>query len=191
MRLKPIEHPPTLKLRLVYWFSRRRLGKVITPLKVAYARVPAALPIGRAITDYLEGGCRLDPALRLLVQAHIAHLNHCGFCLDIGEALALRRGLDQAKLRATHAYATDPRFTERERAAIAYVDEATTNKHVSDATFEKMRAHFSEEEIVEVTLLLAIEHYFNLLNLPLGIESDGLCALVPQSTKAAAAAARS
>ena len=191
MRLKPIEQPPTLKMRLVYGLSRRRFGKVITPLKVAYARVPAALPIGRAIADYLESGCRLDPALRMLLQTHIAHLNNCTFCVDIGEAQALRRGLDQAKLRATHAYATDPRFDARERAAIAYVDEATKNKHVSDATFEALRAHFSEEEIVEITLLLAIEHYFNLMNLPLGIESDGLCALVPQTTKAAAAAARS
>ena len=191
MRLKPIENPPTLKMRLVYALSRRRFGKVITPLKVAYARVPAALPIGRAVADYLETGCRLDPALRMLVQAHIAHLNKCTFCIDIGEALALRRGLDQARLRATHAYATDARFNERERAAIAYVDEATRNKQVSDQTFENLRAHFREDEIVEITLLLAIEHYFNLLNLPLGIESDGLCALVPEPTKAAAAAARS
>jgi alkylhydroperoxidase family enzyme len=48
---------------------------------------------------------------------------------------------------------------------------------VADTTFEALRKHFSEREIVELTFLNALENFYNLLNLPLGIEDDGLCAI--------------
>ena len=68
-------------------------------------------------------------------------------------------------------------FSERERAALAYVEEATRTKVVGDATFAELAKHFDEREIAELTLLNAIENFYNLLNLPLEVESDGLEAL--------------
>ncbi|MGH7635477.1 MAG: carboxymuconolactone decarboxylase family protein, partial [Gemmatimonadaceae bacterium] len=65
-------------------------------------------------------------------------------------------------------------------AALKYADEITRHKRVSDATFAALRKHFSEREIVEITFLNALENYYNLMNLPLEIESDGFCALVQQ-----------
>jgi len=50
-------------------------------------------------------------------------------------------------------------------------------KNVGDATFADRRRHFNEREIVEITWLNALGNYYNLLNLPLGIEADGLCAI--------------
>jgi alkylhydroperoxidase family enzyme len=61
--------------------------------------------------------------------------------------------------------------------ALAYVEEATRTKRVSDDTFAALRRHFGEREIVAITWLNAVENYFNLLNVPLGIEADGLCAI--------------
>ncbi|MGO9642184.1 MAG: hypothetical protein ACLP1Y_12880 [Candidatus Acidiferrales bacterium] len=60
---------------------------------------------------------------------------------------------------------------------LAYVEEATRHKRVSDATFEALRKHFKDWEIVEITWLNAVENYYNPINLPLEIESDGLCAI--------------
>ena len=57
------------------------------------------------------------------------------------------------------------------------MEETTRHKRVSDATFEALRKHCSEREIVEITWLNAFENYYNLINLPLEIESDGFCAL--------------
>jgi len=54
---------------------------------------------------------------------------------------------------------------------------STRHKRVSDATFASLRQHFSENEIVELTWLNAVHNYYNLINLPLEIESDGLCAI--------------
>jgi len=120
---------------------------------------------------------QLDPMLRLLVQHHVARLNGCGFCVDIGRAAAVQHRVDLGKIDAVSEYRGNPLFTERERAALAYVEEATRNKRVADATFEALRRHCDDREIVEITWLCAVENYFNLVNLPLEIESDGLCAI--------------
>jgi len=45
--------------------------------------------------------------------------------------------------------------------AVAYVEEATRHKRVSDATFQELRQHFSEREIVEITCLNAVHNYYN------------------------------
>ena len=176
-RLEPIERPQGLVLRIAYAASRRMLGKVITPMKVAYARVPALARLAWSVSNTLEKKLSLDPELRLLITAQASALNGCGFCLDMKHALAVREGLGLEKLQALSHYRTSPLFGERERAALDYAGEATRERRVRDETFERLRAHFSEREIVEITFANAAENFFNLLGVPLGIESDGLCAL--------------
>jgi alkylhydroperoxidase family enzyme len=114
----------------------------------------------------------------------VAGINGCGFCVDIARAVALQRKGAIDKALAVAEYRTDARFDERERAALAYVEEATRHKRVSDATFAALRAHFSEAEIVEITWMNAVENYFNLINVPLGIESDGFCAIAERRAAA-------
>ena len=59
---------------------------------------------------------------------------------------------------------------------------------MGDAIFAALRPHFDEREIVEITWLCAVENSFNLINLPLEIESDGLCAIAERRRSAAAPA---
>ncbi len=186
-RLAPIEQPKGFLLRLAYWGTRRMFGKVMTPLKVVTARVPESAKLTMAIQKFQKKGLTLDLELQLLIADQASTINGCSFCLDLGRAFALRSNLGLAKFEALEEYRTSPLFTERERAALAYTEEATRNKRVSDATFEKLRKHFTEREIVEITMINAIENLYNLTNLPLGIGSDGYCALVraPPSRSAA------
>jgi alkylhydroperoxidase family enzyme len=74
-------------------------------------------------------------------------------------------------------YQTSPLFSARERAALAFAEEATRHKQVSDAAFVALREHFSEPEIVEIVWLNAIHNSYSLVNVPLEIESGGLCAI--------------
>ncbi len=185
-RLAPIERPKGLMMRLAYWGMQRQFGKVMTPVKVMNARVPESLKPTAAIVKFSTKGLRLDPSLVLLVGDLASQINGCAFCLDLGRAMALRSHLDMKKFEALMDYKTSPLFTERERAALAYAEEATRNKRVSDTTFENLRKHFNEREIVEITWANAIENFYNLTNLPLGIGSDGFCLL--QQAKAGTAA---
>jgi AhpD family alkylhydroperoxidase len=178
MRLQPVEQPKGLMLRFAFWMTRRKIGKVITPLKVVTARVPQSLRMTYEISKMAENGFSLDRELQFLLHTHISQTNQCQFCIDISQALVLSEGGSLEKLQKLPHYREDPVFTPAERAALAYVEEVSRTKSASDATFDELRRHFSDSQIAEITLLNAIENYYNLINRPLQIESDGLCALV-------------
>ncbi len=178
MRLTAVENPSGLMLRFAYWMTRRRFGKVITPLKVVSARVPKSLRVSYEISKMMEHGFSLSKELQFLLHTHISQVNQCQFCIDIAQAEALRAVGSLEKIKNLAHYREDPAFTPAERAALAYVEEVSQTKTASDATFEELRRHFSDQQIAEITLLNAFENYYNLINRPLGIESDGLCALV-------------
>lgn len=174
MRLDPIEEPKNPLMRIAYFLSRRQLGRVITPLKVIYARAPRLGLLGARIVRTVETGLTLEPELRLLVTTQSSLLNGCTFCADLHRAQAVQERIGLDKFRALTEFRTSPLFTDRERAVLAYTEEATLQRRVSDATFEALRAQANEREIVEITWLNAIGNYFNLLAVPLQIESDEL-----------------
>jgi alkylhydroperoxidase family enzyme len=181
MRLTPIERPPTLLGKLLSFLYRRELGRPITPSQLIYNRVPAAWRISLAFLRFELFGAKLPQELRLLATTHVAMLNGCAFCQDIKRAFAVRRKLGMRKFDALAAWRTSDAFSARERAALAYVEEATRSKVVSDATFAELAKHFDEREIAELTLANAIENFYNLLNVPLEIEADGLEAIAARS----------
>ena len=174
MRLDPIDKPSSSLGRLMSFAMRRQLGKTIMPARVIYNRVPRMWNVTWALLRLQLQGLRIDPSLRLLVQTRAGMLNRCEFCQDIAKAMAVQQRIGLEKFRDLDAFATSPAFSERERAALAFVDEATRHKTVNDATFENLRKHFDDREIVEITLMNALENFYNLLNIPLEIESDGL-----------------
>src|SRR5258705_10832345 len=106
MRLSAIENPKSLMVRFAYWMSRRKVGKVMTPLKAVYARMPRTILVEYGIMRMLEGGLTLDRSLQFLVQHHVAEINGCGFCIDIGRAMAGGYQLDLAKLEALSQHRT-------------------------------------------------------------------------------------
>jgi alkylhydroperoxidase family enzyme len=178
MRLQPIENPSGLMMRIGFWFARRKFGKVITPMKVVTARVPKSARVSYEIAKFMEHGFSLDHDLQFLLHVHISEVNECHFCIDIGKAMVLSEGKSLDKINRLANYRDDPAFTPAERAALAYVEEVSQTKTASDATFAELRRHFNDEQIAEITVLNALENFYNLVNRPLGIESDGLCALV-------------
>ena len=191
MRLSPIEQPQGLKMRLAYAWSRRAVGKVITPLKVVYARVPKSLDLGRAMSKFLQSPFRIEKELVFLIESYTAGLNKCGFCVDIARAMALRSRPElMDKIAALPEFRTSPKFSARERAALAYTEAAMRDKHVSDEIFAMLQEHFSAKEIAEITLINAAENFYNMINVPLEIESDGLCALVPGARREKLATSR-
>lgn len=176
-RLQPIEKPAGLMMRFAYWMTRRQFGKVLTPMKVMYPRMPGVLRLSYEIQKFEMKGIRLEPGLHFMVATLASQINGCGFCVDLGRAMAVHEHIGMEKFNALSDFHNSPLFSGRERAALAYVEEATRNRQVSDATFEDLRRHFSEREIIEITWVNAVENYYNLINLSLGIESDGLCAI--------------
>ena len=155
MRLTPIESPRRPLVRLLYWSMRRQFGKAIMPFKVIFARLPSAIPSQLGIYWGLGRGLPIDGELELLLKTHTSSLNGCAFCVDIGRAMATYRGNTLEKVDAIAEWRTNPLFSEAERAALAYVDAMIAGPEVPDDVFNAVRKHYSEREVVELTVLVA------------------------------------
>lgn len=173
-KLQPIENP-SLAMRLVYYFSKKKFGKVLTPLKVAYSRLPLAFGRHTGQIGELDKKLKLRYDLALLIRHHVAQINNCTFCMDIGISIAIQGKNYSDKFYHMDEIKTNPLYSEADRAAIAFADELTRLKKVSDSTFSELKKYFSEREIVEMAWLVATEHYYNMVNVAFDIESDGLC----------------
>jgi alkylhydroperoxidase family enzyme len=173
--LAPIEKPHGLINRLVYAGTKRQFGKVLTPIKVVYARMPAAFGLFISKIAKLDKKLELPPETQMLVRERVARLNVCLFCIDIGRSFVINAKMNEAKFDAMEDYATSPLFSEAERAALDYVTELTRDKTVNPATFERLRKHYSERGICEIVWLVASEHVYNMTNIGLNIHSDMLC----------------
>ena len=176
MRLEAIENPSNPLLKIAYWFSRRQFGKVMTPLKVIYARKFSLLQFAMKIAKFEEKQNNLPPDLRLLIKIAAATDNGCTFCQDIALAQAVKGKLGTEKFVALVRQDESKQavFTEKERAVLAVIRQYASEKRVSDENFAELRKHFDETEIIEILALNAFEQFYNALTIPLGIESDGL-----------------
>jgi alkylhydroperoxidase family enzyme len=178
--LAPIEKPPGLFMKLAYAMTRRQFGKVITPVKVAYSRLPPAFGLFSSKISKLDKKLELPPETAMLIRERVARLNMCLFCIDIGRAFVIQESMNEAKFDALEDYRTSPLFTGAQRAALDYVTELTKDKQVDPNTFQRMAGYYSEREICEIVWLVASEHYYNITNIGLNIHSDMLCDISKQ-----------
>src|SRR5215831_6244084 len=129
--LPPIEKPKPFMMKLAYYFTRRQFGKVLTPLKVHSARLPAAFALFYGKIGRLDKKLQLPAETVLLIREQVARINVCLFCIDIGRSFTIKASMNQAKFDALDEYKTSPLFTDAERAALDYVTDLTKDKKVN------------------------------------------------------------
>jgi alkylhydroperoxidase family enzyme len=176
MRLAAIENPSNPLLKIAYWFSRRQFGKVLTPLKVIYARKFPLLQLAMKIAKFEERQNSLAPELRLLIKIAAATENGCTFCQDIALAQAVKGNLGTEKFVAlvNSDESKQTALTDAERAVLAVIRQYAAERKVSDENFAALRKHFDETQTIEILALNAFEQFYNAMTIPLEIASDGL-----------------
>jgi AhpD family alkylhydroperoxidase len=164
-------------LRLMYWRQRRRYGETLIPTQV-WGRQPVLLRRFLALFRAFERKNSPLPAqLRALITVRVSCVNHCAFCLDFNSMRVLREG-GEAKLEALNDFANSRQFSEKEKAALAYADAIThTDREPDDALFERIRTHFNDDAIVELTGLIAFQNMSSKFNSALDLPAQGLCKL--------------
>ena len=86
----------------------------------------------------------------------------------------------EAKLAEVATWRDSRLFTEAERVALDYAERMTiTGQRVDDELFARLRRHYTEPQIVELTAAVALENFRSKLNPALGVEAQGFC-MVPQ-----------
>jgi len=172
--LPPIEKPKGLVMKMVYYFTRKQYGKVLTPLTVFAARMPSAFGSFYGKVSQLDKKLLLPVETAMLVRQQVARINICLFCIDIGRWAAIKASINEAKLDALNDYETSPLFNDAERAVLDYVTTLTRDKKVDPKIFKRMAGYYSEREICEIVWLVASEHIYNMTNIGLNIHSDML-----------------
>jgi alkylhydroperoxidase family enzyme len=86
----------------------------------------------------------------------------------------------EAKVAEAADWRTSKRFSDAERVALEYADRVTyTDQKVDDELFGRLKQHYTEAQIVELTAAIALENFRSKFNPSLGIESQGFC-LIPR-----------
>src|SRR5438270_1221391 len=133
--------------------------------RVNYVRVaPEAFRAQRGLENYILQ-CGLEHSLLHLIKLRASYMNGCAYCVDMHTKDARHDSETEQRLYAVPVWRETPFFTPRERAALAWTEAVTAigNGGVSDALFEEAREHFSDEELVALTMAVVAINGWNRL----------------------------
>ena len=107
----------------------------------------------------------LEHGLIELVKTRASQINGCAFCIDMHTRDARKAGESEARLYLLDAWREAPHYTPRERAALAWTEALTlvASTRAPDEDYDGLKPHFTEEEIVKLSLLIAMINAWNRL----------------------------
>ncbi|KAY63885.1 IS110 family transposase [Mycobacterium tuberculosis] len=174
-RIQPL--PPKragLLIRVLYRIAKRRFGEVPEPFTVTahHRRLLIANVVHEALLQ--RASRKLPPSVRELAVFWTARSIGCSWCVDFGAMLQRLDGLDVDRLTDIDNYATSSKFSDDERAAIAYAEAMTADPHsVTDEQVADLRARFGEAGVIELTYQIGVENMRARMNSALGITEQG------------------
>lgn len=138
-----------------------RVGGRLNPYKLD----PGSHQAVRTWVAHLRQG-PIEESLRVLVYLRASQLNSCTFCLEMHTREARQIGVAQEKLDLLAAWRDARCFSDRERWALALTESVTRlgDAGVSDAVWNGVRGHFTEEETASLLWLIAEINVFNRVN---------------------------
>jgi uncharacterized peroxidase-related enzyme len=142
-------------------------AKQANPFFRAMAHRPEVLKNFPPLYTAVVGPGSVPRRVKVLVYLACSYANTCPFCIASNLPGARKAGITEDEIRALEA-GNDEVFPPAERAAIAYARELTKTAH-SESTSAELRAHYTDEQIVEITLVIGISNLTNRFNNGLGI----------------------
>jgi AhpD family alkylhydroperoxidase len=112
--------------------------------------------------------CGLEHPLLELIKTRASQINGCAYCIDMHTKDARAGGETEQRLYALSAWRETPFFTERERAALEWTEALTliSENDIPDTLYDAVRQHFSETELVDLSLAIVTINGWNRLAIP-------------------------
>ena len=175
--IKKLKEYP-LFLRPFFWSQKRKYGMVLNP-GLLWARVPklfSAIAILYGVLD--RKSSPLNPILRSLITVRVSQINYCNFCVDINSATLAKRTGSMNKVEELEDWKNSDTYDEKEKSVLEYTEAITySNQQVTNEQMNKLKEYFSEDEIVELTGLIAFQNLSSKFNSALDVEPQGFCKL--------------
>jgi AhpD family alkylhydroperoxidase len=104
-----------------------------------------------------------DLKLLDLVKVRVSQINGCAYCLHMHRHDAIKRGETEDRLLLLDAWRESKLYTERERAALAWAESLTriAEDHAPDADYEAAQSAFSEDELLALSVGIAMINAWN------------------------------
>lgn len=137
------------------------------PARIDYEKVaPGAIEALRTVEEYVRT-TSLDRSLLELVKLRASQINGCAYCVDMNTQDARAEGETEQRLYAVAVWRDTPFFTEKERAALAWTEAVTrvSWERVPDEVYRSARRHFSEKELVDLTMAVIAINSWNRLSI--------------------------
>ena len=168
-------------------------GSGMEPMEIWAYQPKMMMGMGR-FNQAVRKGKTVDERLKNLVELKGAQMIGCEFCVDLGSQICRNSGLSDEELLALPRYRQSELFSEREKLALDYaVAVMRTPVDVTDELFARMKEHFSDEQLVEITAHLTLVN-LDRFNAAFGIGSagfsEGMVCVPPDRPVANAALAR-
>lgn len=127
-----------------------------------YKANPAAIKALIGVEERI-GKSALEKSLTELVRLRASQINGCAYCVDMHTTDARNGGETERRLATVVVWRETPFFTDRERAALEWTEALTlvSLDHVPDAVWSAVRPHFSDAELVDLTLLISAINAWN------------------------------
>lgn len=127
---------------------------------------PGAFQAMWGIEKYL-GKSNLEFHLKELVKLRASQINGCAYCIDMHTKDARANGESEQRLYGVSAWREAPYYTERERAALAWTEAITliADNQIEDELFAQIQQHFSDTELVDLTLSIISINGWNRLSI--------------------------
>jgi AhpD family alkylhydroperoxidase len=167
---------------LVYRFGPRmmkklagrdpQIGSGMEPMEIWAYQPKMMMGMGR-FNQAVRKGKAVDERTKNLLELKGAQMIGCEFCVDLGSQICRNSGLSDEELLALPRYRQSALFTEREKLALDYtVAVMRTPVEVTDELFARMKEHFTDKQLVEITALLTLVN-LDRFNAAFGIGSAG------------------
>ncbi|MBN9684910.1 MULTISPECIES: carboxymuconolactone decarboxylase family protein [unclassified Corallococcus] len=128
----------------------------------AFAVAPDALGLMMDFSKKVEA-LGLETSLCELVKIRASQINGCAFCIHLHTRDARAQGMTEERIYLLDGWRESPLYTERERAALGWTEALTlvSETHAPDEDYAALKPHFTEEEIVKLTLMIGVINIAN------------------------------
>jgi AhpD family alkylhydroperoxidase len=190
-------------VKLVYRLGPRMMKKLtgrepqtgsgLEPIEIWAHQPKMMIGMGK-FNQAVRKGKSVDERLKNLVELKGAQMIGCEYCVDLGSQICRNSGLSDDELLALPRYRQSGLFTDREKLVLDYtVAVMRTPVEVTDELFVRIKEHFSDKQLVEITALLTLVN-IDRFNAAFGIGSagfsDGMVCVLPDRTATNPALAR-
>ena len=109
----------------------------------------------------------VEQPLLNLIYFRVSQINGCAYCLDMHSKDLRAAGETEQRLYLLDAWREAPLYTDRERAALAWAEAVTkiTGGDVTDTVYENAHTHFSDEDLVALTVAITTINTYNRINI--------------------------